>query len=283
MSTPSFAARTPETAGPVGGPAGKLYVCGLGPGDVSLLTPQAEAALARSEVILGYETYVNLLPPRLLAGKEVGRGHMGGEVERCVAALQAAAAGRQVCLVSSGDAGIYGMAGLVLELAEAAALVDPGYVQPDLEIVPGVPALCAAAALLGAPLMHDFAVISLSDLLTPWELIEKRLVAAAQADFVLVLYNPSSRGRGPKFNQAWRLLRELCGAERPYGLVREAFRPGQQISSGPMADLDPDEVDMLSILFVGNSQTRLHNGRLITPRGYLGVDTGAPGKENHKG
>ena len=129
--------------------------------------------------------------------------------------------------------------------------------------------LAAAAALLGAPLTHDFAVISLSDLLTPWELIEKRLIAAAGADFVLVLYNPSSRGRAAQFERAWRLLRDLCGAERPCGLVREAFRPGQQISVGSMAELDPAKVDMLSILFVGNSQTRLSGNRLITPRGYF--------------
>lgn len=261
MDAKSLLLSTPYTAG-------KLYVCGLGPGNASLLTPQAEAVLERSDMILGYETYVDLLPVRFLAGKEVIRGRMGGEMERCAIALRAAESGRQVCLVSSGDAGIYGMAGLALELAEAAGLADPSYAPPDMEIVPGVPALCAAAALLGAPLVHDFAVISLSDLLTPWELIEKRLVAAARADFVLVLYNPSSRGRGPKFKRAWELLRELCGDDHPYGLVREAFRPGQLVSSGPMAALELDSVDMLSILFIGNSQTRLHNGRLITPRGY---------------
>ena len=257
--------RQPDAAGV----PGKLYVCGLGPGAEDLLTPQAEAVLERSEVIFGYETYVDLLPSRLLIGKEIMRGRMGGEVERCAAALRAAESGRQVCLVSSGDAGIYGMAGLALELAEAAALAEPAYAPPDMEIVPGVPALCAAAALLGAPLIHDFAVVSLSDLLTPWELIEKRLMAAAQADFVLVLYNPSSRGRWAQFRRAWKLLREQCGEGRPYGMVREAFRPGQQVSAGRMAELDPAQVDMLSILFVGNSQTRLHNGRLITPRGYF--------------
>ncbi len=248
---------------------GKLYVCGLGPGDASLLTPQAEAALRESEEIFGYATYVDLLPSDILAGKAVRRGRMGGEVERCAAALRAAAAGRRVCLVSSGDAGIYGMAGLVLELAETFALEDETYVPPEVEIIPGVPALCAAAARLGAPLMHDFAVISLSDLLTPWELIEKRVTAAAEADFVLVLYNPSSRGRGEKFARVWALLRELCGDERPYGLAREVFRPGERVSAGRLSDLDPNAVDMLSLVIVGNSQTRLSGGRLITPRGYL--------------
>lgn len=251
------------------GATGKLYVCGLGPGDASLLTPQATAALAASAAIFGYATYVDLLPARLLAGKAVTRGRMGGEKERCAAALQSAASGQTVCLVSSGDAGIYGMAGLALELDEHLRRNDPAYLPPDIEIVPGVPALAAAAALLGAPLTHDFAVISLSDLLTPWELIEKRLMAAAGADFVLVLYNPSSRGRAAQFERTWRLLRKLCGDERPYGLVREAFRPGQQISAGIMSDLDPAQVDMLSILFVGNSQTRLNGDRLITPRGYF--------------
>ena len=251
-------------------PAGKLYVCGLGPGDTSLLTPQAEAALAASQAVLGYSTYVDLLPARLLEGKAVTRGRMGGEVERCEAALRAASAGQTACLVSSGDAGIYGMAGLVLELDERLRCDEPAYVSPDIEIIPGVPALAAAAALLGAPLTHDFAVISLSDLLTPWELIEKRLIAAARADFVLALYNPSSRGRAPQFAEAWGLLRGLCGDERPCGLVREAFRPGQRIFAGTMADLDPADVDMLSILFIGNSQTRLSGeGRLITPRGYF--------------
>ena len=251
------------------GATGKLYVCGLGPGDASLLTPQATAALAASAAIFGYATYVDLLPARLLAGKAVTRSRMGGEKERCAAALQSAASGQTVCLVSSGDAGIYGMAGLALELDEHLRRNDPAYLPPDIEIVPGVPALAAAAALLGAPLTHDFAVISLSDLLTPWELIEKRLMAAAGADFVLVLYNPSSRGRAAQFERTWRLLRKLCGDERPYGLVREAFRPGQQISAGIMSDLDPAQVDMLSILFVGNSQTRLNGDRLITPRGYF--------------
>ena len=265
MHSTATAADEPNTPRP----AGKLYVCGLGPGDAALLTAQAQAVLELSDVILGYETYVDLVPARFLAGKKVLRGRMGGEVERCTAALRHAEAGSRVCLVSSGDAGIYGMAGLALELVEAKRRDDPGYAPPDLEIVPGVPALCAAASLLGAPLMHDFAVISLSDLLTPWALIEQRLRSAAQADFVLVLYNPSSRGRGPKFNQAWTLLRDICGSERPYGLVREAFRPGQHISAGRMAELDPALVDMLSILFVGNSQTRLHGRHLITPRGYL--------------
>jgi precorrin-3B C17-methyltransferase len=259
------ATTSPATA-PI--PSGKLYICGLGPGDESLLTPQAEVALERSDIILGYKTYVDLLPPRLLVNKEVLPGYMGGEVERCSAALQAAETGRQVCLVSSGDAGIYGMAGLTLELAEARSRDNPDYIPPDIEIIPGVPALCAAAALLGAPLTHDFAVISLSDFLTPWELIEKRLRAAAQADFVLVLYNPSSKGRGPLFRQAWSLLRSLCGDTRPCGLVREAFRSEQQVYAGQLANIKPDKVDMLSILLIGNSHTRLHNGRLITSRGY---------------
>ena len=254
---------------PSAGQPGKLYVCGLGPGDASLLTPQAEAVLRRSEEIFGYATYVDLLPPELLAGKKVTRGRMGGEVTRCAAALRAAKAGRVVALVSSGDAGIYGMAGLVLELAEEWTRTDAAHVPPEVEIIPGVPALCAAAARLGAPLMHDFAVISLSDLLTPWELIEKRLKAAVAADFVLVLYNPNSRGRGEKFARALEILRDLCGGERPYGLVREAFRPGEKVSAGRLDELEPGEVDMLSLVIVGNSQTRRCKNRLLTPRGYL--------------
>lgn len=248
---------------------GKLYVCGLGPGSAALLTPQAEAALRCSAEIFGYATYVDLLPPGLLTGKKVTRGCMGGEVARCAAALRAAEAGHTVALVSSGDAGIYGMAGLVLELVEEWTQKDTAYLPPEVEIIPGVPALCAAAAKLGAPLMHDFAVISLSDLLTPWELIEERLKAAVGADFVLVLYNPSSRGRAEKFARLLELLRDLCGEARPYGLVREAFRSGEEVSAGRLAELNLEKVDMLSLVIVGNSQTRRHGNRLLTPRGYL--------------
>jgi len=170
---------------------GRITVIGLGPGDAGLLAPMARSALVRAQAIVGYKGYIELVEPELLATRQVLSTGMTGEVERCGAAIDLAQGGVETVVVSSGDAGVYAMAGLVLELMEARGLLD----ELELEVVPGIPALCAAAALLGAPLMHDFAVISLSDLLTTWELIEKRLTAAAEADFVVVLYNPRSGRR----------------------------------------------------------------------------------------
>lgn len=245
--------------------AGILEVVSLGPGDAALLTPQCREALDRAELIVGYKRYLDLVPPELAAGKELVSTGMTGEMERAGAALDAARSGRRVAVVSSGDAGVYAMAGLVLELAAERGLLA----ELDIRVLPGVPALAAAAALLGAPLTHDFACVSLSDLMTPWEVIERRLDAAAGADFVLVVYNPRSRKRDWQLPRALEIVARHRGPDTPVGLVRNAYRPGQAVSAARLADFDAGQVDMLSILVVGNGSTRLEAGRMVTPRGYI--------------
>ena len=244
----------------------RITVVGLGPGDANLLPPLAKAALLRATAIVGYKGYIELVEPSVLAGRQVLSTGMTGEVERCNAAIDLALTGVETAVVSSGDAGVYAMAGLVLELMEARGLLE----DLDLEVVPGIPALCAAAALLGAPLMHDFAVISLSDLLTPWEVIEKRLSAAAQADFVVVLYNPRSTRRKDQLPRALAAIAAHRPGVTPVGLVKRAYRPGQEVLVSTLATLDPEVVDMQSILVVGNSSTRMAGRRMLTPRGYAG-------------
>jgi len=252
------------------GRAGRITVVGLGPGDPSLLPPLARAALLRSQAIVGYKGYIKLLEQDILAGRQVLSTGMTGEVERCNAAIDLASSGVETVVVSSGDAGIYAMAGLVLELVEARALARA----LEVEVVPGIPALCAAAALLGAPLMHDFAVVSLSDLLTPWELILRRVTAAAGADFVIVLYNPRSVRRKDQLPAALAAIAAHRPGTTPVGLVKRAYRPGQEVVATTLDGLDVEAVDMQSILVVGNSATRLVAGqsglRMLTPRGYAG-------------
>ena len=239
---------------------------GLGPGDASLLAPMAEAALADADMVVGYTAYIDLVAPALLAGKTVVATGMTGEVARCRTALEAAAAGGRVVLVSSGDAGVYGMAGLALEMREAMGLAAA----VEFTVVPGIPAVCAAAALLGAPLTHDFAVVSLSDLLTPWPVIERRLEAALAADFVLALYNPRSKRRGDHLGAALLAAARHRPPETPIGMVKNAFRPGQSIRVTTLAAADPTWADMLTLVLVGSCSTRLSDGRLLTPRGYAG-------------
>jgi precorrin-3B C17-methyltransferase len=252
----------------------RLRVAGLGPGAPELMTPQVRAALEEAEVIVGYTRYLAQVPQELTAGKELVSTGMTGEMARVDAALDAALAGRSTVLVCGGDAGVYALAGLALELAEARGVLET----LDLEILPGIPALAAGAALLGAPLTHDFACVSLSDRLTPWELIVRRLEAAAGADFVLALYNPRSRGREGLLAQALDMVRRHRGPDTPAGVVRNAYRPGQRVWAGRLADLDPEGVDMLSIVFIGAASTRLAAGRMLTPRGYLGKYGYRPGK-----
>ena len=248
-----------------------LSVVGLGPGDSSLLTPQALDALVRAEVVVGYKRYVELVDPDVLAGKEILTTGMTGEMERCRLAVERAGAGQHTVVVCGGDAGVYGLSGLVLELMETAGL---GQSLP-VEVIPGIPALCAAAALLGAPLVHDFASVSLSDLLTPWERIEQRIKHAALGDFVLAIYNPKSKKRHWQLDRAREILLEHKDPSTPVGIVRQAFRPEQDVRITDLKTLDPGDVDMLSILIVGNSQTRVLSGRMVTPRGYFGK-YGAP-------
>ncbi len=190
---------------------------------------------------------------------------MTGEISRCRSAVRYCANGFKTALISSGDTGIYGMAGLALEIIEEHGLTGT----LDVEIIPGIPALAAAASLLGAPLMHDFAVVSLSDLLTPWETIRRRIQAAASADFVLVIYNPRSRKRTRQLDEAVRLIQDHRGPSTPVGLVRNAAREGQSATVTTLGDIPVEKVDMLSILIIGNSATRMLGDRMVTPRGYL--------------
>ncbi len=264
---------------------GKLYVVGLGPGSPELLPPLAHAALEGSSVIAGYTRYVELLEERHLQGRELIQSGMMGEIARCEAALDAALNGKTVSLVCSGDAGIYALAGLVFELMNRRGL---SLADLPVEVVPGVPALCGAAALLGAPLMHDFAVISLSDLLTPWDLIERRVKAALDGDFVLVIYNPKSKKRDWQLEKVIQMAKEARGAESPAGIVRNAFRAEQEAGILRLGSLAAAAVDMLSIVFIGNSRTGIlaapgpdpldwkAGARLVTPRGYM-EKYGTPG------
>ena len=246
----------------------------LGPGLPAYIIPKARAALTQAQVVVGYQTYMELIKP-LLKEQEVVVSGMQAEVKRCSLAIDRARGGQQVALVSSGDAGIYGMAGLVLEISAAQGLKaappgTAGEVDFFFEVVPGVPALAAGAALLGAPLMHDFACISLSDLLTPWETIEKRLKSAAAADFVIVLYNPKSKKRHWQLGAVRDLLLEHKDALTPVGIVSRAMREGQEAGITTLHDMLNHLVDMQTIIIVGNSQTFTYGPYLVTPRGYLG-------------
>ena len=259
----------------------------LGPGFADYLIPRAQAALAEAQVVVGYQTYIDLVRPWLTAQEVVATG-MKAEVKRCQLALDRARAGQRVALVSSGDAGIYGMAGLVLEMCAAQGLkVGPPEGEADvdlhLEVIPGVPALAAGAALLGAPLMHDFVAISLSDLLTPWETIKKRLELTAQGDFVIVLYNPKSKKRDWQLGAVRDLLLRYKTPETPVGIVSRAMRPGQTTTITTLQDLMQNPVDMQTIVVVGNSQTYTYGVYMITPRGYQnkysGQVSGVKGQE----
>ncbi len=240
---------------------GKIFVAGLGPGRRDLLTAQAQEAVAHSQAIVGYSGYFEGIDD-LVQGKECHALPLGQERERARLAVELAGAGKTVAVISSGDPGIFAMAGILLEAVEASS----GEERPEVEIIPGISALNAAAALLGAPLGHDFAVISLSDLLTPWAVIEKRLHAVAEADFVLALLNPKSRQRDWQLGRACAILLSKRPTDTPAGIVRNAFRPGQHIEITTLNDLPAREVDMFTTVIVGNSQTRRFGNHLITPR-----------------
>lgn len=247
----------------------------LGPGARSLLVPEALKAIQSAEIVLGYKTYLDLISD-LLEGKKVVSSGMRKEIERCRTAIERAILGHRVALVSSGDAGIYGMAGLVLDLCrrEDLRVGRPGEeadssVKLVLEVIPGVAAFNSAASIVGAPLMHDFASVSLSDHLTPWNLIERRLIAAAEADFVLAIYNPRSKARPDLLEKARDLLLRHKSPGTPVAIVRGAMREGQWVSLTRLESIPFEEVDMQTVLIVGNSQTYLWNGWMVTPRGYL--------------
>jgi len=222
---------------------------------------------------VGYKTYLDLLPPALLEGKEVITSGMRQEVARVKRCLDLASGGRRVALVCSGDAGIYGLAGLVLEVARASGLdlaYDRAPAGGELAVrtLPGVSALNAAAALLGAPLSHDFLVLSLSDLLTPWEVIEKRALAAAQADLVLCLYNPRSKSRPNLLTRILELISPWRAPQTPVGVVTKAFRPGQKVILTTLEEFEVEPVGMQSLVIIGSSRTYIWKGLMITPRGY---------------
>lgn len=239
---------------------GTLYVVGLGPGDRADMSARALQAVAASDVVVGYKTYLDLVRD-LLADKDVISSGMKSELHRAEQAIGLAREGKAVSVISSGDPGIYGMAGPVLELLGN----DPDVA---VEIVPGITALSSAAASLGAPLMHDFCAISLSDLLTPWELILRRLEAAASADFVTALYNPRSRGRTHQILAAQEIFLAHRDPDTPVGTVRNARRGDEVSRISTLKTLDVDQIDMLTTVVIGNSQSRLVNGRFVTPRGY---------------
>ena len=255
---------------------GQLAIVGLGPGSRDLMAPRAIQMLRECDMVVGYRLYIEQIRD-LVGDKEVHVSELTHEVERATLAVLHARAGSKVCIVSSGDAGIYGMAGLVLDLLSQVQNETPARLsttgiekrpEPLVEVIPGISALNAAAALLGAPLMHDFAVISLSDLLTPWQTIACRLSAAATADFVIVLYNPASRKRHWQLGEAQRLLLESRSATIPVGLVRNAYREGQKLWLTTLEHLLDHDVDMFTTIVIGNSCTRIQQGRMITPRGY---------------
>lgn len=244
---------------------GSLAVVGIGPGARETMTLEALAAIEAAEVIVGYKTYIALIED-LITEKTVVQNGMRGEVERCKEAIAIAATGKAVAVVSSGDAGVYGMAGLVLELIEDQ--VKAGNERIPVRIVPGVTASSAAAAILGAPLMHDYCHISLSDLLTPLEVIHKRLHHAALADFVICLYNPRSMGRPHHLQDALSIVGSAAGQDLPVAVVKDAYREGQIHHRATLETLDLDLVDMTSMVIIGNSATYHLDHVTITPRGY---------------
>ena len=236
---------------------------GIGPGHTVGLTLEARQALDDAEVVAGYHTYLDLVAG-LIVGKNVIGSGMMQEVERCAAAVEKARSGSRVAVVSSGDPGIYGMAGLVLELVMQ--LPEPQ--RPEVRIIPGVSAVSSAAALLGAPLMHDFAVISMSDLMTPWELIEKRVKAAAEADFVIAIYNPKSNRRTEQIEKVREILLQHRSADTPVGVVRSVSRPDQEVTISTLDRFTGEKIDMFTTVIIGNSQTFRQGNCMITPRGY---------------
>lgn len=241
---------------------GTLAVVGLGPGATDLMAPRALKALQEAQVVVGYRTYLDLVRDCLNPQSEVLSSSMMQEIDRCRKALELAESGKKVALVCGGDPGIYAMAGLVFELARDSDTAVP------IDIIPGIAALNACAAVLGAPLMHDFAAISLSDLMTPWEVIERRLQAVAPADFVVVIYNPKSKKRTDQIMRARDIMLEHRVPGTPVGIVSGAARPHETVRLTTLAAMLDEEIGMQSTVIVGNSQTFVWQGKMVTPRGY---------------
>lgn len=235
----------------------KLYVVGIGPGGRDRMTLKAIESIKKSDIIVGYTPYIEYLGD-LVEGKEIYSTGMKGEIERCKFAIEKVKEGKNTAIVSTGDAGLYGMAGPILELKE----------DIDVEIIPGVTSAFSAASELGAPIMHDFASISLSDLLTPWEVIEKRIEKAAEGDFIIAIYNPRSKGRKDHLKKAAEIMLKYKEEDTPVGIVKNSGRANTEITITNLGNIPYEKVDMLSILIVGNSNTYIKDGQMITPRGY---------------
>ncbi|MBQ9438827.1 MAG: precorrin-3B C(17)-methyltransferase [Lachnospiraceae bacterium] len=240
--------------------AKKIWVVGLGPGSREMMTGQAKKALEACSVIVGYHVYIDLVkedyPDKRLLSTPMKR-----EEERCKIALEEAGKGEDVAFVCSGDPGVYGMAGLLLEMAK-------DFPEVDIQVLPGITAACSGAAVLGAPLIHDFCLISLSDLLTPWETIEKRLRLAAEAGFIMAIYNPSSHKRHDYLQKACDILLTILPGETVCGTVQNIGREGEEGKTMSLLELRDTSVDMFTTVFIGNSTTKALNGKMITPRGY---------------
>lgn len=245
--------------------AGKIMLVGIGPGSVEHMTQRARSAIAEADVVIGYVTYIKLVAD-LIEGKQIIRKSMTEELDRAVSALEAARAGKNVALISSGDAGVYGMAGPTFEV-----LFQSGWTPDDpvqVEIIPGASALNSCAALVGAPLTHDFCAISLSDLLTPWPTIARRLDAVAMADFVVALYNPKSGRRTRQIVEAQRLFLRHRRADTPVAIVKSAYRRRENIVFTTLDCMADADIGMLSTVLIGNSNTFVRHGLMVTPRGY---------------
>lgn len=238
----------------------KIYVVGMGPGSEEMMTAEASAVLEQADVIIGYTVYLELLGERF-RGKELLSTPMRQETERCILAFEEARKGRKTALICSGDAGIYGMASLMYEVGKK-------YPDTEIEVIAGITAASSGGAVLGAPLNHDFCVISLSDLLTPWEVIEKRLRAAAHGDFAIALYNPSSHRRKDYLQKACDILLDYMEEERPCGYVENIAREGTRASVCTLRELRDTEVNMFTTVFIGNAGSEIVNDKLITKRGY---------------
>jgi precorrin-3B C17-methyltransferase len=235
---------------------GKLYVVGIGPGGLEHMTIKAREVIEESEIIIGYTKYIEFIQP-IIGMKEIYATGMRGEEERCRKALELSK-DSIVSIISTGDSGIYGMAGLILEMRR----------DEEVEIIPGVTASSAAASVLGAPLMHDNCNISLSDLMTPYELIKKRVELASEADLVISLYNPKSAGRPHYLEECIEIIKRHRPETTPVAVVKHALREGQEVQLSTLENFDDSNVDMFSIVIIGNSQTFIRDGKMITPRGY---------------
>lgn len=237
----------------------KLYVIGIGPGGEEHFTLKCVKALEECEVIVGYKPYLNYVE-NYIGDKETFTSGMRGEIERCKAAIAFAKSGKTTAIISTGDAGLYGMAGPIFELAEGEGI--------EIEVVPGVTSAFSAASELGAPIMHDGAFISLSDLLTPWELILNRVELASKGDFVLAIYNPKSKERVDHLKEAVEIMLKYKSEDTPVGIVKNSGRPGTQVSITTLGSIDYEKIDMKTILIIGNKASYVEDGYMITPRGY---------------